>query len=76
MYYEEGENNILPETKKVSSGEAVVLPLPNISSYPPPSVTWHSEISDLLYDIHYVVTDSANSLVILDTGQKDEQTYR
>lgn len=70
--YNETENTEM----RVRVGDAAILSLPPLESYPPPSVTWQADDNSLLYGIKYATTDPANELIILETQASDMKTYR
>lgn len=59
----------------VQVGEAAVLSLPLLESYPTPSVTWMADDDFLLYGIKYAITDPDNEFVILAAQPSDMKTY-
>lgn len=61
---------------KAAAGEAAVLSLPPLESFPPPSVTWQADDGSLLYGIKYATTDPHNQFIILSTQPSDMKTYR
>ncbi|KAK4323993.1 hypothetical protein Pmani_005348 [Petrolisthes manimaculis] len=60
---------------KVKAGEAAVLTLPPLESFPPPSVTWQADDASLLYGIKYATTDPHNQFIVLSTQPSDMKTY-
>lgn len=61
---------------KVAAGDAAVLSLPPLESFPPPSVSWQADDHSLLYGIKYATTDPHNQFIILSTQPSDMKTYR
>ncbi|XP_064109452.1 protein sidekick-like isoform X2 [Macrobrachium nipponense] len=59
----------------VTTGNAAVLSLPPVNSYPPPSVTWQADDGSLLYGIKYATANDDSSLIILSTERTDMKTY-
>nr|XP_045601913.1 protein sidekick-like isoform X1 [Procambarus clarkii] len=73
--YMSGYNNTEDTVMTVQAGEAAILSLPPLDSYPPPSVTWQADDGSLLYGIKYVITDPDNQFIILATHPTDMKTY-
>lgn len=69
-------NNTEDTVMTVQVGEAAILSLPQLESYPPPSVTWMADDNSILYGIKYATTDPDNEFVILATQPSDMKTYR
>ncbi|XP_035707340.1 protein sidekick isoform X3 [Folsomia candida] len=63
------------KTVVVRSGEAAVLELPAISSYPPPSILWQARDNSLLYGSKFASTSTFGQ-VILDVNAADQKSYR
>ncbi|KAK7082429.1 Protein sidekick-2 [Halocaridina rubra] len=59
----------------VQAGNAAMLSLPPLDSYPPPSVTWQTDDNSLLYGIKYATTNHDTRLVILASQTSDMKTY-
>lgn len=59
----------------VEEGQAAVLELPPIDSFPEPDVTWQTDEGLLPYDQKYAKTIT-NQLIILSTEQSDAKSYR
>ncbi|CAG0892307.1 unnamed protein product [Darwinula stevensoni] len=65
------------QTVTVSSGEAAVFQLPQLSSYPVPSFTWQANDNTFLYGLKYALTSSPrHQLIILATEASDQKAYR
>ncbi|KAG7176448.1 sidekick-like 1 [Homarus americanus] len=73
--YMTGYNNTEDTVITVQAGEAAMLSIPPLESYPPPSVTWLADDNSLLYGIKYATTDPANQFIILATQPSDMKTY-
>ncbi|XP_047493701.1 protein sidekick-like isoform X3 [Penaeus chinensis] len=73
--YMNGYNETESTEMRVRVGDAAILSLPPLESYPPPSVTWQADDSSLLYGIKYATTDPANELIILEAQASDMKTY-
>ncbi|XP_050687397.1 protein sidekick-like isoform X4 [Eriocheir sinensis] len=68
-------NTTEDSTLSVQAGQAAVLSLPPLDSYPPPSVTWMADDSSLLYGIKYATTEPDNRFIILSTEVSDMKKY-
>ena len=66
------------QTVSVASGEAAVVQLSTLNSYPEPSITWESSDTPYIYGVKYVMTSKPRSqLIILDTDPlADAKAYR
>lgn len=62
-------------TVSVSWGEAAILELPSISSYPEPLVIWQADDGTQLYGRKYAVT-SQHQLILLSVTDSDQKAYR
>lgn len=69
-------NTTEESTLTVPPGQAAVLSLPPVDSYPPPSVSWMADDGSLLYGIKYATTEPDNRFVILSTETTDMKTYK
>ncbi|XP_063972668.1 protein sidekick isoform X2 [Diachasmimorpha longicaudata] len=58
----------------VQYGEAAVLELPEIESYPSPDVTWLTPDGPIPFDIKYAMREK--KLLILNANERDEGSYR
>ena len=68
--------NETERTITVKAGDAVVIDLPFIESYPTPSVIWQTnDDSPLPYHNKYFTTNK-QQLVILSVDKSDEKLYR
>jgi len=63
------------KTVIVRAGEAAVLELPPIKSFPPPSVSWQARDNSLLYGTKFATTGDFRQ-VILDVNSADQKAYR
>lgn len=62
-------------TVTVEEGQAAILDLPPIESYPEPDVTWQVDGNPLPYTQKYAKSN-ANQLIILSVDQSDVKAYR
>lgn len=63
------------KTVTVEEGQAAILDLPPIESYPEPDVTWQVDGNPLPYTQKYAKS-KANQLIILSADQSDIKAYR
>ena len=61
---------------RVSAGDAAILSIPPLDTYPPPSVTWKADDGTLLYGIKYANAEPTNQFIILNTANADSKSYR
>jgi protein sidekick len=59
----------------VRAGEAAVLDLPPIQSFPPPSILWQARDNSLLYGSKFATTGDFRQ-IILDVNSADQKAYR
>ncbi|KAK8382212.1 hypothetical protein O3P69_015266 [Scylla paramamosain] len=73
--YMSGYNSTEDTTVTVRVGQAAVLSLPPLDSYPPPSVTWMADDGTFLHGIKYATAEPNSRFVILSTEASDMKTY-
>ena len=60
----------------VEAGQAAILDLPPIESYPQPLVTWQTEQSTYSSSNLEIIAGITHQLIILSVSEKDQKSYR
>ncbi len=59
----------------VSEGDAAVIPVPNIQSYPKATFEWYANDALIIPNQKFSIETNSNNLIILNAQKSDEKSY-